>query len=119
MANKRFSINTEPHVAEIGDDLTLKFRPEAGSEFLDAYEVLLESQKDAGEDAGAAKRRIADTREFLAGLALPESAAKLRDPEVSIPLRVVTQLVEWLTATYTGSDDEASETKGARPTTRR
>lgn len=38
MATKRFSLHTEPHVAEIGDDLAFEFRPEVdGDEFLDAY----------------------------------------------------------------------------------
>lgn len=118
MTAKRFTLRTEPLVAEVGDSLTLEFQPETGTEFLDAYQELLDSQKTDAEDAASAKARILATREFLAQLALKDSADKLRDPSVSIPLRVLTGLIEWLTQEYTGSDVDGGA-KGARPTSRR
>lgn len=118
MATKRFSMNTDPHVLHVGDDLTLEFEPEAGTEFLDAYGELLDLQKSSDlTTADGVKAVTAASRELLAKKALPSSAAKLRDPETFIPLRHLSGMVEWLTQTYTGSGEGAPA--GARPTARR
>ncbi|RWZ77868.1 hypothetical protein EQK42_00635 [Streptomyces albidoflavus] len=79
---RQFTINVEPHVAEIGDT-ELLFQPEVmGDEFLDAYEDLQETQKRLGVDvndlAGVEPEKlrliVASLRVFLARLMLPESA---------------------------------------------
>ena len=79
---RQFTLNTEPHVAEIGDT-ELLFQPEVmGDEFLDAYEDLQEAQKRLGVDvnnlSGVAPDKLRSVvrslRLFLARLMLPESA---------------------------------------------
>lgn len=83
MATKQFTLNTEPHVAQVGD-VELKFQPEVyGDEFLDAYERLQEAHKRIGVDvsnlSGVEPAKLRSTvrslRGFLASLMLPESAA--------------------------------------------
>lgn len=121
MTAKRFSVRTEPLVAEIGEH-SLYFMPEAGDEFLDAYDALLTAQKTSADgkdsDAKGAKESVWAARRFLAEMALEDSHNLLLDPGFSLPIRVVTELVEWLTQELTGSDKEDG-TKGARPTGRR
>lgn len=82
MAIRKFALNTEPHVAEVGDT-ELKFVPEvAGDEFLDAYTELRDGQQNggvdldtlSGADAAAARRTLRAVRVFLARLMMPESA---------------------------------------------
>lgn len=81
---KTFALNTEPHVATIGDT-DLKFQAEVMSDdFMDAYTQLRETQKAAGgvdldnlksgdtDQLGKISRGM---RSFLAQLMLPESAA--------------------------------------------
>jgi hypothetical protein len=79
---RSFTINTEPHVAEVGEH-ELLFQPEVmGDEFLDAYTKLREVQSAGGVDVDdlanldpAELRKVtAALRVFLAGLMLPESA---------------------------------------------
>ncbi|MFI7467404.1 hypothetical protein [Nonomuraea sp. NPDC049646] len=83
MAKQKFAINTEPHVAEIGDDIELLFKPETmGDEFLDAWHSLQETYRGLGidpaniKDSPADVLRIAGTavRRFIAGFMLPDSA---------------------------------------------
>lgn len=51
MATKKFGLNVEPHVAEIGDDVVLEFRPAVmGDESLDVYEVLQGHLKSVESD---------------------------------------------------------------------
>lgn len=122
---RRFSVRTAPLIAEVGDDLVLKFKPEVGgTEYLDAYEVLLNTQGEASkvaeeEPAKAAMLRIRSTLDFLKELALPETRAILEDETVVIPLRILTQVVEWLTGEYSGSAEAEGKAAGARPTSRR
>ena len=78
MATRKFTLNTAPHEAEIGDT-TLLFIPEAaGDEFLDGYARLREAQKTAtgsaeDSDPGDVRKVTAALREFLADLMIPES----------------------------------------------
>ncbi|MFC4060257.1 hypothetical protein ACFOWE_18285 [Planomonospora corallina] len=83
MARQKFAVNTEPHVAEIGDDIILEFRPEVmGDEFLEAWEALQEAYRTLGIDqtnvreSSAASLKAATTavRRFISGFMLPESA---------------------------------------------
>ncbi|MFI9026298.1 hypothetical protein [Streptomyces sp. NPDC053560] len=80
--SRTFTLNTEPHVATVGETQLL-FQPEVmGDEFLDAYEALQESQKRLGVDVNnlaaadpeALRAVVRALRLFLARLMLPESA---------------------------------------------
>ncbi|WP_369387929.1 hypothetical protein AB5J72_10195 [Streptomyces sp. CG1] len=52
MTRRQSTLNTEPHVAELGD-VELKFVPEVmGDEFLDGYAALIERQRELGAGAG-------------------------------------------------------------------
>jgi hypothetical protein len=91
VANKKFALNTQPHAAEIGDDVTLYFLPEVmGDEFLDSYGRLQETTKRLNVDLSDASNvdlshvRAANTalRVFLASLMLPESAESFARWEV-------------------------------------
>lgn len=84
MAKKQFSLNSEPHEAEVGD-VTLRFVPEImGDEYLDTYERLqeklaevnLDSENLQAGDISAVRQTNAAVRVFLASLMLPESAAE-------------------------------------------
>ncbi|MFD6936260.1 hypothetical protein ACFWAP_08925 [Streptomyces goshikiensis] len=84
MAKKKFSLNTQPHEAEIGD-VTLQFQPEVmGDEFLDTYSRLQETMQrlnvDLTDMASVDLSQVRETtqalRVFLARLMLPESAAQ-------------------------------------------
>lgn len=110
MAQKKFSINTEPHVAEIGTDEYL-LKPEAYTdELLDAWANLrtLESGPADGADPKetAERMRAANNavREFLAAMMLDESAERFRTAK--LPDRVMIELMRW-----------ALEVYGLRPTT--
>lgn len=92
MAKKTFTINTEPHVAVIGD-AELHFVPEVmGDEFLSHYERLREAQSALGVDVGdLAKAEPARLRQvvgalrvFLARLMMPESAETFARWEVVV-----------------------------------
>ncbi|MDP4512054.1 hypothetical protein [Nonomuraea turcica] len=83
VARQKFALNTEPHVAEIGDNIILEFRPEVmGDEFLEAWEALQETYRTLGVDQASVSNSSAETlktagtavRRFLAGFMLPESA---------------------------------------------
>ncbi|MFJ2205927.1 hypothetical protein [Streptomyces microflavus] len=91
MANKSFALNTEPHVAAVGDT-ELLFEPEVmGDDFMDAYVGLRDAQQALGVDvenlenlAPQAIRSLSVAlREFLARLMLPESAAVMTRLQVS------------------------------------
>ncbi|MFD8820872.1 hypothetical protein ACFV1C_00635 [Streptomyces sp. NPDC059605] len=84
MARKSFTLNTEPHVAELGD-VELHFVPEVmGDEFLDGYARIIElngqfKEKPGGVeevDAGQLRHLITELRAFLAALMVPESRAR-------------------------------------------
>lgn len=88
--SRTFTLNTEPHVATVGETQLL-FQPEVmGDEFLDAYEALQASQKQLGVDVNnlaAAEPEnlravVRALRLFLARLMLPESAKILAQWQV-------------------------------------
>jgi hypothetical protein len=91
VARQRFALNSEPHVAEIGDDITLEFQPEVmGDEFLDAFESLqemftglgIDPNNIAATDADKVRQAVTGVRLFLAGLMLPDSARQFARWEV-------------------------------------
>jgi hypothetical protein len=110
MATKKFSLHTEPHVAEIGDDLTFAFQPEVdGDDFLDAYDALKERysglQLGGGADldgvqTGDLREAIGAVRAFLAELMLPADAARFATAK--LPNRIIMQLLEWVMEIYGG-----------------
>jgi len=130
MANRKFALHTEPHVAEIGDDLVFEFQPEVmGDEYLDEYEALKERLAAVGlaggdvenVDVAALRESVAATRDFLAGLMLPESAERFG--KTRLPNRVVTDLFQWTLELYAGEQrpigsSSASSTPSARAGTR-
>lgn len=76
MAKRTFTLNTEPHEAEIGDTV-LRFLPEVlGTEMLDAYTTLQAAQQGTadGGDPEAVRATLRSVREFLAALMTEESA---------------------------------------------
>ncbi|MEW2066634.1 hypothetical protein [Streptomyces sp. NPDC007346] len=98
MATKSFAINKEPHVAEIGDDLELRFQPEVmGDQFMDAYQALRETQRDSGVDLDKladvqpdALRRVSRSlRKFLSELMLEDSADLLLRVDVQVGGEVI------------------------------
>jgi hypothetical protein len=121
MATKRFALHTEPHVAEIGDELAFSFRPEVdGDEFLDAYDALKDrySGLQLGNGADPNAIQTADLREaigavraFLATLMLPESAAEFAT--TPLPNRIVMQLLEWAMEIYGGDRPPTSSPASA------
>ncbi|WP_234334282.1 hypothetical protein [Streptomyces sp. NRRL B-1347] len=108
-------MNTEPHVAVIGD-IELRFQPEvAGSEFLDVYERLVSTQKQVGTDLAKADPRqmrevLAALRGFIKELMLPESVPVF--DKMPLPDRIMIELVEFLMEVYGGGVNKK------RPTTR-
>lgn len=115
MATKKFGLNTEPHVAEIGDDIVLEFRPEVmGDEFLDVYEVLQEHLKAVESDEASVDELRASNsaiRRFLADLMLPESAERFE--KVQLPNRVFGELMEWLMGIYGGGERPPTSSTGS------
>lgn len=88
MAIKQITLNTEPHVAEVGPHRLL-FAPEVyGDQFLDAYASLQEVQKEVGDGdlsklSGDKLRGLyGELRGFLARLMTPEGAAEFNRFEV-------------------------------------
>ncbi|MFJ4627198.1 hypothetical protein [Streptomyces sp. NPDC088847] len=83
MARKKITLNTEPHVVEIGDT-ELEFLPEVmGDEFVEAFGELKEAQKAASGldlddlstlDPSLIRGAARGMRSFLARLMLPETA---------------------------------------------
>lgn len=129
---KRFTVNTEPHVAEIGDDEFL-FKPEAYTdELMDAWASLrtLEDATaqtrtkdpddgtpvDPTEVVERAKRASASIRQFVVSMMLEASIPRFN--EVKLPDRVLIELMRWVMEVYglrpTGSSNGSSESS---PTT--
>ncbi|QKW06923.1 hypothetical protein HUT18_11495 [Streptomyces sp. NA04227] len=113
---RQFTINTEPHVAEIGD-VELLFQPEVmGDQFLDAYEDLQQTQKQLGVDinnlSGIAPDKlraiVQSLRVFLAKLMLPESAQVFARWEVVKGGKAVESF-----GTREEADAHAAESKGS------
>lgn len=125
MATKKFSLHTEPHVAEIGDDLAFAFHPEVdGDAFLDAYDQLKDRYSGLQLDGGAGldgvqtsdlREAISAVRAFLSELMLPEAAARFATTK--LPNRIVLQLLEWVMEIYGGGRPPTSS--GGSATTSR
>ena len=105
MATRTVAINTEAHVATIGDT-EIKFQPEAiGAAFAEAYSGLKDAQKRvaaagdsiAGDDLSAITEAM---RGFLTRLMLPDSAKVFA--KMQLPNRVLVQLIEWTAEIYGG-----------------
>jgi hypothetical protein len=90
---KSFALNTQPHVAEIGD-IELEFQPEVmGDEFMDAYAEMRDAQQSKGvdldnlseADPSVVRGTVRALRVFLARQMLPESAARFLRLNVVAP----------------------------------
>ncbi len=88
MAIKQITLNTEPHVAEVGP-YRLLFTPEVyGDQFLDAYASLQEVQREFGDGdlstlSGDKLRGLyGELRGFLTRLMTPEGAAEFNRFEI-------------------------------------
>jgi hypothetical protein len=117
---RSFTLNTQPHEAEIAGTV-LYFVPEAeGDAFVDAYARLQEAQKGAGDEGGPEqlKKVTAALREFLTDLMLPESREVFA--EMRLPARVLVEVTQWLAETYGGGAGgaEGQGGSGGRPTGR-
>ncbi|WP_331723353.1 hypothetical protein [Streptomyces atratus] len=121
MARKSFALQTEPHVAEIGDDIELEFLPEVmGDDYLDALGRLQDRYKNLGIDLSGdideappeALREVnAALREFIGSLMLPESAERFST--MRLPDRVVVALLEWSKEIYGGGRPPTSSNGSA------
>lgn len=105
---RKFALNTEPHVAEIGDDIVLKFKPEVqGTDFIDAYvdiKAVTDRYKASGDssdvDTETLREAVVKTHEFVAGFLLPESKDEF--DRLGLPDRVVAELMEFVMELYSG-----------------
>jgi hypothetical protein len=111
MAVKRFTYAIrEPHVAELGDDIKLTFRPDVDSlEFMDYY-AELKAVQDAHPDASdpeSARAILRALRGFLTSLATDETATLLGDPKkLPLPTDILTGLMEFAVECYGGGKKE-------------
>lgn len=114
MATKAFAINTEPHVATVGDHV-LKFQPEViGADFAQAYAELRTVQaKVKGNKASSTKHAKEENldpavlvevhdamRSFVRRFLLEESYAAF--DVMRLPDRILVQLLEWTAELYGG-----------------
>lgn len=119
MENRRkFELNTEPHVAEVGEH-EFKFKPEVYSdEYLDAWanmQAMLAGLNREDKDPTAIKERAVTSttaiKEFVAALMLPESAELFAT--IKLPDRVLLEIERWVLEVYglrpTGSSSGSSE----------
>lgn len=124
MASKSFALNTEPHVAEIGQD-KLSFLPEVtGPEFADAYTKLRDVQTKAkaiesGGKASSSKPAKSINRDDLVALTeatrgfiaefLLDDDEKSRFEGMRIPDRILAQLMEWIVELYGGGSGNGDD----------
>lgn len=130
MAERLFSIRTEPHVARLSDDVSFLFEPEVvGAEFVTAYTELQRIQAEVSEkltprkgsstkhpkaaevDLKVVAQLDEAMREFLSGLMLPGSRQAFA--EARIPQRVLIEMIEWTAELYgggSGNQDAATGT---------
>jgi hypothetical protein len=92
MARKTFALETEPHVAALGDGTELHFLPEIyGDRFLDAYAELQAAQEELGSEKGDTEGLSGDKlralyaaiRVFLVKIMTEECADRFNRFEVS------------------------------------
>lgn len=98
MARKSFSINREPHVADLGDGDELHFLPEIdGDRFVDAYAELQAAQNTAGGEDAKGEEMSAESlqlvykavRTFLSKIMTDECAARFNRFEVTKGQKVI------------------------------
>ncbi|MEU5834466.1 hypothetical protein ABZ820_12450 [Streptomyces diacarni] len=115
MATKDFALNTEPHVAQVGDT-ALEFQPEVmGDDFMDAYSELRDAQQAigvnlddlAGVDPAQLRQVSRALRGFLGHLMLPESAELITRLDVVKAGKVVGSF-----ATVEDAEEAAAKVKG-------
>lgn len=116
MAERHFTLYTDPHVAHVGPH-DLFFEPEViGTEFVEAYTRLQQVQEEVTEattprkatatrhakaiDLSAASKLDPAMRDFLAAFMLPESAELF--VTLRLPQRVLVELIEFVTELYGG-----------------
>lgn len=118
MAGRKFTLNTEPHVAEVGP-YRLLFKPEVrGAVFAESYDKLRAAQskmgrlsgnkassskhaKDEAFDASALVEVSEAVSQFVRGLLLDEEAKQVFD-KAELPDRVLFELMEWVAELYGG-----------------
>lgn len=105
MARRKFEVGKEPHVAEIGDDVELKFVPElVTSELIEPLKALQQAQKRIlGQnpeqiDVELTQENVVAMRDLLGALMLPDSAEAFAS--MTLPDRIVVQLVQWVMEVY-------------------
>lgn len=126
MATRTFTINTTPHVFDVGGTQLLLEPEVEGAVFAEAYAQLREVQKDAkriekSAKASSTKHKAADAdadgmdpstllklnkamRDFLRGFMLPDSVAVFDG--MRLPDRVLVQMMEAVAELYgSGSGD--------------
>lgn len=96
-----FSLNSEPHIAEIGDT-ELVFQPEADSDqFVDAWAAMqkakesLEGQQQTPESI---RKGTKEARKFITTFMDQDSAKEFA--KMKLPDRILVQLVKWITEIY-------------------
>ncbi|MFF4292082.1 hypothetical protein ACFY0N_00325 [Streptomyces vinaceus] len=123
MATKQFTLNTVPHVADVGGT-ELEFLPECdGDHFLDVYEQLQAAYKGANLDpenlASISAERLREItgalRKFLSALMLPESQPVFAG--MRLPDRILIDLMEWVLELY-GRRPNGSSGDSAPPSRR-
>lgn len=106
MAKKTFALNTDPHVATVGDT-DLLFKPEVmGDEFMDYYGALKETYAELGIDESdmsdlsteQLKKSEAAVRTFVSSTMLEESVKIFST--MRLPTRVLLQLLDWVMEVY-------------------
>lgn len=110
MATKRFALNTEPHVIEIGDDVFRLLPEVVGSAFADAYtELCFIQDKVKGSKAGKAADLDPDTlkkvtqamKDFTGAFMLDDENRK-RWQAAQLPDRILFQVLEYVAELYGG-----------------
>lgn len=118
MATRTFEINTEPHEAVLGKDIVY-FMPEVvGAEFIQAYDGLREVQKklnaasggkasstkhakDSDVDGDLLGQLYAAMRTFIRKF-LANDEERVKFDKLTVPDRVLVQLVEYVAELYGG-----------------
>lgn len=132
MSTRSFAINTEPHVAKVGES-DLHFQPEViGAEFAEAYDAIrtvqLKVKAAQGNKASSSKHAKDDDvdssvlaelslamRSFV-GKFLVDDHERETFSGMRIPDRVLVQLMEWVAELYgsgSGNRDAAGGTSSA------
>lgn len=115
MATKRFALNTEPHVIEIGDDV-FRLQPEVvGTEFADAYAELrviqdkVKGAKPTSQKAGKAAdldpatlKKLTQSMKDFTGTFMLDDENRKRWQAARLPDRILVQVLEYVAELYGG-----------------